>query len=383
LEDEGITFSLNYIQDFQTDVSGSQTHHATEFGRFRFSLDIDFKKLSDFDGEFFTTFVYQYGRNLSGEFLNVNTLTSPIAGEEFLGIDEAWYQQGFWDSRVKIKVGQIAAVNEFGATDFGDILFNDELSYAPNALFNSSQPFSPPGKPGAIIKFDLRDITPGLYFKFGGFTAVQNATRPDSNGFDYTNDFSHGAAISGEVGYVEQKGNYAGTYKIGFNGTDASHYNDLTTFSGGNFTGPQLTGDYTVYTLIEKSVYHPRDADGKLDKTKGLDLMGEAVYSPGDRNLLQYEGTFGARYTGPFSSRPKDKVGLGFIYSQAGDHASQAFANAEGGHLNGESTVELDYQYHVTDWLQVQPVFQEIFSPRGDSNRSDITVLALQTVVNF
>jgi carbohydrate-selective porin OprB len=73
-------FDFNNIGDFLTDVTGSQTHHATYFGRFRFTTDIDFNKLSGFDGEFFFSPIWQYGRNLSGDYLHVNTLTSSIAG---------------------------------------------------------------------------------------------------------------------------------------------------------------------------------------------------------------------------------------------------------------------------------------------------------------
>jgi len=165
LADEGVTFDFNDIGDFLADVSGSQTHHATYFGRLRATADIDFNKLSGFDGEFFISGIWQYGRNLSGDFLGTNTLTSSIAGEESERIDQLWYQQGFFNNMFKVKVGQVAAVNEFGATDFFDILMNDELGYAPNAIFNTKQPFSPAGKPGVILWGDLSDITPGLYVK--------------------------------------------------------------------------------------------------------------------------------------------------------------------------------------------------------------------------
>src|SRR5271170_1237625 len=49
LADEGVTFDFNDIGDFLTDVTGSQEHHATYFGRFRASTDIDFNKLAGFD----------------------------------------------------------------------------------------------------------------------------------------------------------------------------------------------------------------------------------------------------------------------------------------------------------------------------------------------
>ncbi len=316
----------------------------------------------------------------------MNTLTSSIAGTESLRIDEAWYQQGFWDSRIKLKGGQIAIVNEFGATDFGDILFNDELGYAPNPIFQSQQPFSPAGKPGVVVKLDLRDLVPGLYTKFAAYTAYTNAYRPDDDGIHYNDDFRHGVGYAAEVGYVEQKAKYAGTYKAGVNITDLRHYSSFDVYNPttGAYSGTEVRGDYTFYALAEKSVFHPLDANGKLDTAKGLDLLSEFTYDPGDRNLLEYELGLGARYTGPFSSRPKDKIGAGFIWSQEGSHASDSFSDATGqGHLQGEETLELDYQYHLADWFLIQPDLQYIVDPRGDTNRDNILVLGLRTVVTF
>jgi|GEM_PF-2379441 len=397
LENEGIKISANHIGDFEADVAGNHTHHGTWFGRFRLSLDVDLQKLANIDGEFFATAIYQYGENLSGKYLNVNTSTSSIAGTPSLRMDEIWYQQGLFDGRVKIKLGEVAAVNEFGSTDFGDVMINDETGYAPNAIFPTAQPFSPAGKPGVIVKFDLRDLTPGLYFKAGAFAGYRDAYHPDRNGFDYADDFDRGPVYSAELGYNEQNTNYPGVYKLGANYNDLKGYTDL-------YSGEPLRDDYNVYLTLEKTVYHPRHTvvgdgksivdgkttvDGKstsseeLDLKKGLDLMLELVGAPGDRNPLEFEALFAARYTGLIPGRAADKVGLGVIYSQTGYAVSDASRAAGGSSLNGEIDVELSYQYNPTPWLSIQPNVQAIFNPRGDNDRNDIVVLGLRSVVTF
>jgi len=376
LEKEGIKFDINDIGDFQADVAGSQTHHATYFGRFRESMDIDFNRLSGFDGEFFETAIWQYVPNLSGKYLGTNTLTSSIAGEDSVRIDQLWYQQGFADNMFKVKFGQIAAVNEFGATDFFDILFNDELGYAPNTLFATKQPFSPAGKPGIILWGDLSDVTKGLYVKTGVFTAYHNAYSPDDHGFNYGNDFNYGAVGSFEIGYQEQKTVYNGTYKAGVN------FNGLAIYQN-PATGQNYSGDYTAYFLAQKTVYHPVDAQGKLQLKKGLDLLLEFVTAPGDRNSLQDEVTLGGRYTGLIPGRDEDKVGFGFIYSKNGYASSDAYLTANGRSLSGEATWELDYQYNPSPWLSIQPDTQFILNPGGDSSRSPIIVMGLRTILRF
>jgi porin len=389
LEKEGVSFDFNNIGDFLTDVSGAQTHHATYFGRFRASADIDFSKLSGFDGEFFISGIWQYGRNLSGDYLHVNTLTSSIAGEESERIDQMWYQQGFADNMFKIKLGQVAAVNEFGATDFFDILFNDELGYAPNAVFNTKQPFSPAGKPGVILWGDLSDLTPGLYVKTGVFTAYDNPYRPDSNGVYYQDDFDHGISGSFELGYKEQKTVYDGVYKLGVNANPAVRYTNPS-------TGQLYHGDYNIYATVEKTVYHPeKTVDSKdpkdmkevngttLDTKRGLDLLFQFVGEPGDRNPLQYEFTLGGRYTGLFDCRPQDKIGFGLIYSDNGTASGNAYRDSVGRGLGGETTLELDYQYNPAPWLSIQPDVQYILDPGGDAGRADILVLGVRTIVRF
>jgi porin len=377
LAQKGVTFDINDIGDFQVNVAGAPVHHATYFGRFRFSTDIDFSKLADFDGEFFASWIWQYGPNLSGQYLGVNTLTSSIAGEDSLRIDQFWYQQGFADNMFKVKLGQLAAVNEFGATDFFDILFNDELGYAPNSIFSTKQPFSPAGKPGIILWGDLSFITPGLYTKAGVFTAYNNAYYPDVHGFNYGSDFNYGSVGCYEIGYNEQKTVYTGSYKAGVN------FNELSGVYANPSTGQLYTGDYTAYAIAQKTVYHPVGEDGKLETKKGLDLLLEFVNAPGDRNSLQDEVTFGSRYTGLFPGRDEDKVGFGVIYSKNGTAYSEAYQTLNNRSLGGETTVEIDYQYNPSPWLSIQPDTQWIIDPGGDSSRSLIVVLGLRTIVRF
>lgn len=371
LRDQGIDFTFNDIGDFLSDVSGSQTHHATYFGRFRGNLDIDFKKLADVDGHLFVSAMYQYGRNLSGgsPYLNIFSSTSSIAGEESLRLDEAWYEQGFWDSKLKLKVGQIACVNDFGSTGFFDILMNDETGYAPNILFGPNQPFSPSGKPGAELTIMLDDITKGLYIKGGGFVANRDPYHPDGTGLNWQNDFRNGAVGAGEIGYKEQNTQYDGHYMVGvvFNELD-NRYTDLA-------TGRSLDGNYVGYFSLNKSVYHPME-NGKLNTEKGLDVLFQLMGAPGDRNSRELETLLGLRYTGLIEGRDHDEFGFGAIYTDASPDLSTS-------PRSGEEDFELTYKIQVFPWFYVQPDVQAIFNPLGNTSQSDILVVGLRTIVNF
>jgi porin len=381
LEQMGITFYGEYRDDFQgnvtgTDKNGNERDHSVNFGIFYLNLDVDLMKLADIAGEFFFGAVWQYGGNLSDRYLNVHTSTSSIAGTNSERIDQLWYQQGFFDSRLKIKIGQVCAVDEFGATDFFDILVNDELGYSPNTNFVTHQPFWPAGKPGVITTLDLRDITPGLYIKGGAFTAIRDPYHPDWYGVDYASDFDQGAAFAGEVGYKEQNTRYDGVYKLGFNYTNQSGFTQ-------DRTGQRLTGNYNGYMTIEKTVFHPQDRNDKLDTSRGLDLLFQVFGEPDDRNPVDFEVTFGGRYTGLIPGRDKDKVGFGFIYSHTSDQQSLANQDRGGPSLGGEETVEVDYQVQITPWLAIQPDIQAIFNPNGDAGRNTILVLGIRSIIVF
>jgi porin len=376
LADLGVTFDILNIGDLQADVSGSQPHHATYFSRFRASADIDFNKLSDFDGEFYFSAFWQFGGNLSGRYLHVNTLTSSIAGENTERIDQIWYQQGLLHDLFKVKIGQLGTVNEFGATDFSDILFNDELGYAPNALFNARQSFSPACRPGVVLWSDLSAVASGLYAKAGAIASYDNPYRPDRYGVGYEDYFNHGLVASFEIGYQEPNDEFGGVYKLGIN------LNPMSTFSN-PATGQHSRGDFTVYGLAEKTVYHPTDAIGNLELHKGLDLLFEFVGAPSDRNAFACEVTAGARYTGLIPGRDLDKTGFGFIYSKNSSASSQAYDAIHGHGLGGEATLEIDYQMNPTPWFSIQIDDQYIINPGGDAHRSGINVIGLRTVFHF
>jgi porin len=162
---------------------------------------------------------------------------------------------------------------------------------------------------------------------------------------------------------------------LGFNYTNQSGFTELR-------TGQQLKGNYNGYMTIEKTVFHPED-NGKLDTSRGLDLLLQIFGEPDDRNPVDFEITFGGRYTGLIPGRDKDKVGFGFIYSHTSHQQSLANQDIGGSSLGGEEVLELDYQLNITPWLAIQPDLQVIFNPNGDSKRDTILVPGIRTITVF
>ena len=192
-----------------------------------------------------------------------------------------------------IKLGQVAAVNEFGATDFFDILFNDELGYAPNAHLQHAATLQPGGQArrhrlGRSLGHHARPLREGG--RLHGLRSIRIIPTATASTTGTTSTTASAAAF--EVGYKEQNTLYAGVYKLGATERPKGVYTNPA-------TGEHYHGDYNIYFTAEKTVYHPiRDApDPKdmkpggevLDTKRGLDLLFEFVGEPGDRNPLQYE----------------------------------------------------------------------------------------------
>jgi porin len=378
LEDKGVTFDFNIIDDLQTDLTGNQTHHLTNFGRIRGSVTVDLEKLADIDGKFFVTGMWQFGKNLGAE---INTFTSPssIAGYNSFRLDEAWYEQGLFNHKLRIKVGQIAAVNDFGQT--GLFLMNDETGYSPNINFYPLQPFSPSGKPGVVLTIDPSGVDDGIYLKVGAFTGRgSDPYKPDTSGLNWGQDFDNGVAGTFEVGY-NQNGDYAGVYKIGASFNDMNRYNDL-------LTGEAKRGDLVAYLTAQKTVWHPVcPKTGKMDADRGLDLLVQIMGAPEDRNPIRFEGLIGAVYNGPFACRPQDKAGLGVIVADASSAASSFSKRNGGGTAGTQVALELSYQYNPAPWLSIQPDVQYIVNPVGygvqPDSRDNILIVGLRTMVRF
>ena len=195
-------------------------------------------------------------------------------------------------------------------------------------------------------------------------------------GVDYGNDFSYGAVASFEIGHQQPPTVFNGVFKVGIIGNDLDIYSNPA-------TGVTYGGDFTADAVAQKTVYHPKDTDGKLELNKGLDLFVKYVGAPGDRNPLANEFLSGAGYTGLIPGRDHDKTGCGFIYSENGSAFSQAYKTLHGHSLGGGADVELNYQYNPAPWFSLQPDLQFVIDPGGDAYRSLITVLGLRTIIRF
>ena len=84
-------------------------------------------------------------------------------------------------------------------------------------------------------------------------------------------------------------------------------------------------------------------------------------------------GSAGMVLAGPFSSRPFDTVSLGWSFAKFSEYSSSYSP------LGTEQSIELNYQYFLTNRLSLMPNLQLIINPSGDPLGRSVFVLGLQS----
>lgn len=363
LEEQGYKLTFNYTADTQWNFGGPD-RNMSFFGRARFIADIDMEKAAGLKGgRLFISALSQ-----DGDLANVRAGTysplSSIAGADTTRLDQFYYEQSLFDDILKIRVGQVAGVDEFGAQPYGGYFVNNQLGYATNLEFNSRIPFNAGAQPGIIVEVGREE---GLYAKAGIFSGKPDPFNNDKHGVDFDID-SNSTVYAAEIGY-RFGGDLPGDIRIG------GHYNDGT-FTRVD-TGAEVDDNYVVYAMANKTVWQD-----PTDKKRGIDLGISAFFAPTSRNATSSEILISAAYRGIIPCRPDDFLSFGFVRNDFGKEAGDASRSLGFGGLGEEYVVELSYKYQVTPAFAIQPDLQYIANPAGTS-RSDVWVAGFRTSINF
>jgi len=364
LAEKGITFDFFYITDMQANPSGGLQQTYAGWERTRGTIHIDFDKMIQWQGlSFHSTGLWQSGRNLGGK---IGTLANPsdLVSQHSTRLDSFWLQQFFLRNKVRIRAGQLAGLDFYGNQEYGGNWLIEPLGYAFGNLFSSIfESFDPAGTPGAEI---LVAPTSHFYVKSAVMAGNRNPYKQDPTGFHFAIRDSPNFLF--EAGYLTGK-TYPGEYKFG------------GVYNGGKFPSPagiESSGNYLIYGMASQALFRPDAGSNRgLDATIGFD------YSPGDVSRENVQVTAGARINAPFARRPKDRIGIGFVYSKISDPFSNFGELLGGPRLGSEKAIELNYSLQVTPYFLVQPAFQYYANVGGNPSLSNAPVLGFRTKITF
>jgi carbohydrate-selective porin OprB len=377
LASRGITFDFFYVADLQANPVGGTRQAEAGWGRIRGTMDIDFAKLTDWNGlTFHATGVWQFGGNLGAE---IGTLANPsgLVSAHTTRLDSFWLQQAFLHNRLFIRAGQFAGLDFYGNQEYGASYLIEPLDYALGNLFPTTyESFNPAATPAAQIQFFPWRT---FYIKSAVLAGNRNPYQQDPTGFHfqirdtpvfvYEAGFTHDAQdLAGQTSHLDRK-TYPGIYKFG------------AAYNGGKFanaSGIESSGNYLIYGMANQAVYRSDAGSNRgLDATIGFD------WSPDDVNRENSQITAGVRYNGPIPTRLQDGVALGFVYTKIGDPFQSAGVPLGIPLLGSEKAFELNYAARLKPYLLFQPVFQYYWDVGGNSHIPNAAVFGFRVKVDF
>ncbi|MBV9750155.1 MAG: carbohydrate porin [Acetobacteraceae bacterium] len=380
----GVTFGLNEQAEALGNPTGGVRQGAIYEGLLTMSVGVDTQKAFGLPGGIFNASAYQIqGRGLSRNDLDSNLSTiSSIEALRGTLLFELWYQQSLLGDRLSIRVGQLAADQEFMISQYGGLFLNETFGWSafPSSNLPSGGPAYPLATPGARVRFLPRDDLAVLLAVFNGDPTGPGTGFPqarDASGTDFRT--SDGALVIGEVQYAINGGDNAhglpGTYKLGaWYNTDnfVDQRRDASGRSLANPTGltavigASRRGDWSFYGVADQLVWREPGT-----KDQGIGVFARAMGGPGDRNLVNFYLDTGATWKGAIPGRDADTVGLGFALARISDTAAKldsdiVFYTGQPYPIRRfEAALELTYQAQIAPWWQVQPDAQYIFNPNG------------------
>jgi porin len=381
LTERGITLGVSEVAEVLGNTSGGQKTGTVFTGRAEFDLDLNLDTLIGWKGASVHINAFQiHGHGLTADTLGGNLFDpSNIEATRAARLFDAYIEQTLFGDALSIRLGQIAADDEFLTSDYAGALINGTFGWAGimAADLPNGGPAYPLATPGVRVKWSP---SASLYWQtaiFNGDPAGDcddDAQICNPDGLTFATN-KHAFAIS-ELGYTFG-GDYPGTIKVGawyhsgkFDDLRYDADGDLLAVTGGD--AYQRSGNYGFYAVIDALLLH-EDSEGQ-----GLGAFLRVGAAPGDRSLVPFYFDTGVSYTGLIEGRDNDVVGLAFAYGQISDRArsfdrdyNAANPSAMRPVRDYEAAFELSYSFVAAPWWTIQPDVQYIIHPAGHSADPD------------
>jgi porin len=388
LSDRGFDITINYIGETFAMVSGGFRQGVDYEHRFELSIDTDLDKLLGWKGAVAHTTYYQIGQaNGTPAASYVGSIADPsnIEAVPATRLFTAWFQQSFLDGRVSLRLGQIAADDEFLISPTASTLINSSFGYA--ALLAADQfqggPVYPLATPGIRLALKPTDSMTILSAVFSGAPAGAGCMElpQQCNHYGTTFSLSGGALWMEELQYGINEGKDAkglpGVYKLG-GWYATTSFPDVrfglsamgvpVSLASPSSAFPLMhQGNWGIYGVVDQMIWRAQKGP------QALNAFFRAGASPNDRNLVAAYIDGGLGLKAPLPGRDDDLLTLGMAYSKISPDASaldldtQFFSGGSFPVRDHEIVIELDYSLQLAPWWNIQAALQQIIHPGGNA----------------
>jgi porin len=407
LADAGVQFSVTYIGEALSNVSGGIRTGSIYTGRLDLGTTIDLEKVAGWTGATFHANMFQiHGDGLSRSYIGNLMLVSGVEALPATRLYEFWIEQKLWGDKLAVRVGQQASDVEFFDSSYDDMFVNSALGWPGITGINlpGGGPSPPLAVPGIRVKAELSDRITAYLALFDGDAGPPGPIDPQiSNPNGVLFRVNDPPWWIGQLKYRFEVGadNLPATVTGGAWYHMMSFPDQRFSADGLSLANPNSSGE--PLWLRQNNglfmVYEQLLARAAPGSDKGIAFFIRASVSPSDRNLISTYLDGGFLFTGFSDARPNDKFGIAATYARISDRARDLdrdvafFTGTPYPIRDFEAILEVTYAAQIAPNFVVQPVFQYIAHPAGgavDPNDptqthriKDAVMLGVRTTITY
>ncbi|MBD9465459.1 carbohydrate porin [Pseudomonas sp. Pdm06] len=395
LIEQGIDIKADFVGEMGANLHGGYNDDKTARWSQQFGLGValDLEKLAGWgDTEAKIQFTRRDGRNISNDRIGDPRAGTLSSSQEVWGrgqttrLTQLWIKQKYFDSKLDVKAGYFGEGEDFNTfpCEFQNLAFcgSQAGNWATGIWYNW------PIMQAAIrVKYNL---TPELYAQIGAYN--QNPSQLENNNrYKLSGSGTKGTLIPVELVWSPKINNLPGEYRVGYYKSTAKaddvreddDGNDAATT--GNAYRSHSSKDGYWFVAQQQLTTHNGDA------SRGLNIAANATFHDKETNVVDNYQSLMFVYKGPFDARPKDDVGIGFsrIHVNEDVKKNSELVNAANGVSDYDNPLfaplrsteynyEVNYGFHVTNWLTVRPNLQYITHPGGVDEVDNALVAGLK-----
>lgn len=394
LIERGIDIKADYVGEAGYNAHGGYNDDKTGRCADQFGLGValDLQKLWGWDNtQAKIQMTSRNGRNISNDRIGDPRAGTLSSSQEVYGrghmvrLTQFWIQHQMFDNKLDVKLGYFGEGEDFNTfpCDFQNLSFcGSQVGNYVNTWYNW-----PVSQAAIRVKYH---ITPELYAQIGAYN--QNPSQLEhGNGFKLSGSGTKGTVIPVELVWSPKVNNLPGEYRVGYYKSAADAPDVREDVNGDNAA---TTGaDYRTrsskkgYWFVAQQQLTTHNGDA----SRGLNIAANATFHDKETNTVDNYQSIMLVYKGPFDARPKDDVGIGAarlhvnddvrknaqLLNEAGgftDYSQAGYAPLRGTEYN----YEINYGFHVTNWLTVRPNLQYVTHPGGVDKVDNALVAGLK-----
>jgi porin len=399
LIEQGIDIKADYVGEMGYNARGGYNDDKT--GRYsdQFGLGValDLQKLWGWDNtQAKIQLTNRNGQNISNDRIGDPRAGTLSSSQEVYGrghmvrLTQFWIQHQMFDNKLDVKLGYFGEGEDFNTfpCDFQNLSFcGSQVGNYVNTWYNW-----PVSQAAIRVKYN---ITPELYAQIGAYN--QNPSQLEhGNGFKLSGSGTKGTVIPVELVWSPKVNNLPGEYRVGYykSAADAPDVREDVNggdavLSGADFRTRSSKKGYW-FVAQQQLTTHNGDA------SRGLNIAANATFHDKETNLVDNYQSLMLVYKGPFDARPKDDVGIGAARLHVNNDVKRnsELLNAANGVSDYDNPLytpireteynfELNYGFHVTNWLTVRPNLQYVVQPGGVDKVDNALVAGLKIQSTF